>query len=455
MVKNKTTKIFLKYKNPLNLFVVLTIIILSVIIIYFLYRWINKAVYIYRMKTDFNKLQAMGIDVKNYNIIYFDENKKKHITNKNKVIRKENDRFKNKNAIGFIPDKYIVLDIDFKDDINNANFLMDYVPKDTVSEKTPNGYHFYFENDTGKNIETYVQLLINGVKYSVDILARNSLVTMSPTNINGKDYYWINSIFTHTPAKLSENTWLLDMIKNNKPFHRKFDNVDINLNIQGAFIIVDNINIESQIRFFTDHIKIYSKKIKLLNGVIYFYDDNYFFFSRGSFSKIKNKSYLINELKRVITLLGPSYIIDLSIIYSNYLKPTSIVHVSSAIIHNNFNNYKNINSIDDYVKTEQIIKKTKYLINDVITINNMSNDNVKSIISEMITGINYNDTKYDNKTINKLLIGSESIYLTIVLSNYFSIPSMCLGVVSNTDPTDNKYPSVETDKIMTTFFTLF
>jgi hypothetical protein len=53
------------------------------------------------------------------------------------------------------------------------------------------------------------------------------------------------------------------------------------------------------------------------------------------------------------------------------------------------------------------------------------------------------------------LLGPESIYLTMVLSNYFSIPAMCLGVVSDTDPKTGKIPSKVIDKLITTFFTLF
>jgi hypothetical protein len=455
MVKNKTTKVFLKYKNPLNLFVILSIIILSIILIYFLYRWVKKTIYNYRLKTDFDKLKSIGINVKNYNIIYFDENKKKHIMNNAKVVGKENIRFKNKNAIGFIPDKYIVLDIDTKDGVESPDFLIDYIPKDTVSEKTPNGYHYYFENDTGKPVETYVQLVINNVKYAVDILGRSSLVTMSPTTIKGKDYYWINSIFTHTPAKLSENTWLLDMIKNNKPFHRRFDNADVNLNITGALIIIDNINIESQFRFILGYLKRYSKKIKILDGTIYNYDNNYYYFTKTSFNKIKNKSHLMNELKRVITLLEPSYIIDLSIIYSNYLQPSSVVQFTSAIIHNDFGNYKNIGSIEDYIQIETVSKNTKYLTNDVITINNLSNTNVKTMIGDMFGNIDDGVKSSSAKKMNKILLGSESTYLAMFLSNYFKIPAMCLGVVSETDPKTGKIPSKETDKITTTFFTLF
>jgi hypothetical protein len=334
-----------------------------------------------------------------------------------------------------------------------------------VSEKTPNGYHYYFENDTGKTVETYVQLVINDVKYSVDILGRNSIVTMSPTIINDKDYYWINSIFTHTPAKLSENTWLIDLIKDNKPFYRKFDNVDINLKISNAFIIVDDIHIESHFRFIFSYVKKYSKKIKLLGEIIYLYDDNYYFFTRAVFNKIKNKTYLINELKRVVELLKPSYIIDLSIIYSNYLKPSSIIQVSSAIIHNDFSNYKNIKSVEDYIQIKTISKNTKYLTTDTVTINNFSNTNVKMLINDMfensdgggsddISGEKLNN-ELSAKNTNKILLGSESIYLSMFLSNHFNIPAMCLGIVSEADPKKGKIPLKEIDKLTTIFFTLF
>jgi hypothetical protein len=43
----------------------------------------------------------------------------------------------------------------------------------------------------------------------------------------------------------------------------------------------------------------------------------------------------------------------------------------------------------------------------------------------------------------------------MVLSNYFNIPAMCLGVVSETDPKKGKIPTKEIDKLTTTFFTLF
>lgn len=158
-------------------------------------------------------------------------------------------------------------------------------------------------------------------------------------------------------------------------------------------------------------------------------------------------------MKRIITLLRPSYIIDLSIIYSNYLQPSSIIQVSSAIIHNDFTNYKNVKSVEDYIQIKTISKNTKYLTTDTITINNFSNNNVKNGIDD-IFGNNDNGSNNNNNT-NKILLGPESIYLTIFLSNYFSIPAMCLGVVSDTGSKTRKILSKEIDKLTTTFFTLF
>ena len=433
---NSLTNIFFK------IFYVLCIVILCILILYGIYIGVKKITYLYRLKRDFNALKNMGINVKNYNLLYIEENKKKHIMNQLKIKSKNNtnNSFKNKNAIGFIPDKYVILDIDTKDDIESADFLIDKVPKDTVSEKTPNGYHFYFENDTGKPIHTYVQLVINKVKYSVDILGIDSLVTMSPTCINGKDYYWINSIFTHKPAKLSDNTWITDLIKNNKPFNRKFDGVSLSLNIKNAFIIIDNLNIESQFRFLFGILKEYSKKIKFLNGVIYVYDDNYYFLTKSCFSKYKNKNFLFNKLKNIIQELSPSYIVDLNMVYSNYLKSESIIQLSSALIDNDYKNYKNNHIFVDYIKSANVEKKTKYLIQDTITINDTKNIHVQKVIDNIL---------HQPHNYNKFLIGSESIYLTMMLSNYFNIPCLCLGIVSNNSRVE------ETQKIVNTFFSLF
>ena len=455
-VKNNYFKSFNSDNIFIRLVCLLFILAAIIIIIYLLYRAISNALYMYRLKTDFYKLRDLGLNVKNYNILYFEEFKKKHIMNFSKLKNSNHTEFKNKNAIGMITDKYVVLDFDTKKGIASADFLIEKIPKDTVCEKTPNGYHYYFENDTGKPVYTYIQLVINDIKYSIDVLGVDNLIITSPTNVNGKDYYWINSIYTHKAAKLSENTWILDLLKNQKPFHRKFNNVNLLLNIKNAFIIIDDLNIENNIRFTLGMIKEYSRKIKLLNGVIYVYDDNFYFMTRGSFSKYKNKKYLVEKLKNIITELKPSCIIDLSIIYSNYLKSENIFQITSAVIHNDFKNYKYSSEFPNYIETISIYKKTKYLIKDTVTINNYDTIKVKAKAKAKAKDVIPNTLEKDS--VNKVLTGTESIYIAILLSNYFNIPSLSLGVISSqSDDSEESSKSLSqaSHKIVNTIFSLF
>ena len=457
-VKNNYFKSFNSDNIFIRLVCLLFILAALIICLYLLYRAISNALYMYRLKTDFYKLRDMGINVKNYNILYFEEFKKKHIMNFSKLKNSKHTEFKNKNGIGMITDKYVVLDFDTKKGIENADFLIEKIPKDTVCEKTPNGYHYYFENDTGKPVYTYIQLVINDIKYSIDVLGVDNLVITSPTNVNGKDYYWINSIYTHKAAKLSENTWILDFIENgkNKPFHRKFNNINLSLNIKNAFIVIDDLNIENNIRFTLGMMLEYSRKIKLLNGVIYVYDDNFYFLTRGSFSKYKNKKTLIEKLKNIITELKPSCIVDLSIIYSNYLKSENIFQITSAVIHNDFKNYKNDREFPNYIETTNIYKKTKYLIKDTITITNYDTTKATAITKETTTDAIQNTFRKNN--VNKILTGNESIYIAILLSNYFNILCITLGVISShsDDPEESsKSLNQASHKMINTIFSLF
>jgi endonuclease YncB( thermonuclease family) len=66
---------------------------------------------VYGLKTDFNKLKNMGLRVKNFNVIYCKKLKKKYIPNQVKLTDKsKKSEFKNKNVIGIILDKYVILD---------------------------------------------------------------------------------------------------------------------------------------------------------------------------------------------------------------------------------------------------------------------------------------------------------------------------------------------------------
>ena len=436
--KNKT----FKNNMALKILSILFLTALSIVILYALYHGIRKVTYIYRLKHDFYKLKDMGIEIQNFNILYSSEIKRKWPTNPVKVRSKKKTEFKNKNAIGMISDKYVVLDFDTKDHLPQADFILDMIPKDTAYEKTPNGYHYYFENDTGKIVKTRIQVIINDIKYALDVLGNDSLVFMSPTCINGKDYYWINSIFTHKPAKLSENMWIFDIIKDTKPFYRMFDSVDIKLNISDALIIADNIYIESQIRFILGNKKQHSKKMKYLNGYIYVFDNNYYFLTNSSFKKIKNKTYLLNKMRELVVQINPSCIVDLSVMDSNYYKPNSILQISSAIVDNSYKNYKNINQINNYVEIDKsLTNKTKYMIQDTITI---INQDTKSTISD------------DENIKSRILTGSESIYISLLLSTEFNIPNTTLGIIEEKETDDLRSTSIATsDKIFNSFVTLF
>ena len=145
-------------------------------------------------------------------------------------------------------------------------------------------------------------------------------------------------------------------------------------------------------------------------------------------------------MKKIIQELSPSYIVDLNIVYSNYLKSESIIQLSSALIDNDYKNYKNNDIFIDYIKSANVEKKTKYLIQDTITINDTKNIHVQKVIDNIL------DQPHNY---NKFFIGSESIYLTMMLSNYFNIPCLCLGIVSNNSRVE------EMQKIVNTFFSLF
>lgn len=422
----------------------LFIVAVLIIVLYLLYRGASKAWYMYRLKTDFYKLKDMGVEIQNFNLIYCSESKRKWPTSTLKLMKKKKTEFKNKNSIGMISDKYVVLDFDTKDHLPQADFILDMIPKDTACEKTPNGYHYYFENDTGKVVKTRIQVTINEVKYALDVLGNDSLVFMSPTCIGGKDYFWINSIFTHKPAKLSENMWIFDIIKDTKPFYRKFDGLDVKLNITNALIIADNIYIESQIRFVFGNKKQHSKKIKYLNGHIYVYDDNYYFLTNSSFKKTKNKTYLLNKMRDLVERINPSCIIDLSVMNSNYYKPNSVLQISSAVIDDGYKNYKNITRhIDDYIEIDKsLTHRTKYLIRDTIRIKNpYTNTTTNTIIS----------TESISPT-SKILYGNESIYIALLLSSEFNIPNLTLGIIEEKNTNDLRSTLIETsDKIFHSF----
>jgi hypothetical protein len=162
-------------------------------------------------------------------------------------------------------------------------------------------------------------------------------------------------------------------------------------------------------------------------------------------------------MRELVVKFNPSCIVDLSILNtnSNYYKPNSVYQISSGIVDNNYKNYKNINRIDNYIEVDKsLIHKTKYFINDTITIinpytNNNNDNNNNTIISEEIV-------RSELKNNSRTLFGSESIYISLLLSSEFNIPNVTLGIIEDNENEDKRTTAIGTaDKIFNCFINLF
>ena len=129
------------------------------------------------------------------------------------------------------------------------------------------------------------------------------------------------------------------------------------------------------------------------------------------------------------------------------MKGGNVLQIKSAIIDNNNKKYKNNKLFPHYIEQKNIHTNTKYLIKDTISIHDYDNSDLNNEVTNIV---------YDNNNI-KQLIGPESIYITMLLSNEFNIPSICIGLVSEKykDNTDNKLNKDSEKKIMTTFLSIF
>lgn len=134
--------------------------------------------------------------------------------------------FEYKNTLAAYLNNVVVFDIDSNEPlvITGASGMDDkpidqYLPKDTVIAKSPHGYHYYFYNDTDTPIDCYVGLMMNGVKYPVDLLTgRKQLIFMPPTRIETACYRWINPPTTHKIAPISQHARILDLFAYTKEF---------------------------------------------------------------------------------------------------------------------------------------------------------------------------------------------------------------------------------------------
>ena len=394
----------INYNKIKNILINFIFVVLISYILYLLY-W--KCSYKFRLKREFNKLKERGWNMVNYDILYLQKVKRKHIMNFKKLNNKVN-KWRNRNAIGVLLDdsKFIVLDFDYKDTIQSPEEIRRMMPTNTIIEKTPNGYHYYFENDLQVPIHSVIQISYNDIKISLDILGRDHLIIVSPTCINNKEYKWINSPLNAEFAKLSNYRWIIDLMKNKKPFKKMFESVEFKVSLKNCLFIIDDINIENDLRFKFGNTKTYQSKMKLLDGMLYNFDDNYYFFTNESFNEIKYKKNIINELEKQINKLQIESIINLNIYYSNNIKKNKIVQINKCMVENYYN-LSNLNGT--YVSSDNVLIKTNFLTYEPLIIRKNNNEEIK-----------------DNR-----IYGGEGGYITMMLSNRMNLPCICMGIIIN------------------------
>ena len=413
-------------KKIKNIYYLIIILLVSSIVYYFLknnYIYDSYKSYLTNLKNEFHKLRNLGLDIRNYNIYTIPEVSKKYIIDIKEIRKGGCTQFENKNSIGILLHNHIVLDFDLKEWLESGETIRKKLPQNTVIEKTPNGYHYYFENDLNIDIHNYIQILIKNKPSSIDILGKNNIVTMTPTRINNKEYYWLNSPYTHQFAKLANYNWTLNLTKNSKPFDIYFTNINCKINNKNSFIIIEDISIESEFFYILSNISNNLPTIKFLDGIIYNYDNNYYFLTNNSFKKYNNKKKLFNKLLNLLKKLNVSSIVDLSISYSNCFIENSIIQINNCILDNKYYHYTNNKIFDNYIKNNYKLIKTNKEIDNTVIITHFGNK--KDLIKKIE---NINNIKYEKK-----IYCSESVYLCMLLSNELKISSLIISIVVDTD----------------------
>jgi len=252
-----------------TIYVCLIIVIIAVLIYAYItsdYYYINAVLKpAFDQLNDCDAFRRMNPDI-NWKMVNMDIdgyiNNKKIVTNQpsyeiaNSAHAKN--EFEYKNTLAAYLNNVIVFDIDSNEPlfITGASGMEDnpidhYLPKDTVIAKSPHGYHYYFYNDMDTPISCYVGLMMNGVKYPVDLLTgHKQLIFMPPTRIESACYRWINSPVTHRIAPISQHARILDLFAYTKEFeiHPETPNMCISNSIPNLLCIVWEFHIIYQLK---------------------------------------------------------------------------------------------------------------------------------------------------------------------------------------------------------------
>ena len=400
----------------------LYIFIIAIIIVILAYAYVSSE-YFYQigLKQAFDKLND-GEEIRklnpeiNWKIINMDIDG--YINNK-KIVMNQPTReklnsnsslgtFTDKNALAAFLNNVVVFDIDSNEPLVLAGMddkpIQHYLPKTTVSAKTPHGFHYYFYNDTGTHIPCYVGLKINNIKYPVDLLTgHKQLIFLPPTRIESENYRWINSPFTHRIEPISKHMHLLDLFAYTKEFaiSQEQPNVCISKTIPNLLCIVWDFPIIYQLKHkcaSTTFEKVHYNQHELM----YRTNSTYYLFLKHA----PLKHYKVHQFITHVAELIQKYNITGGIVHlgcgSSY-KNNSIMQFNSCRVHNS--KWHELSS--DEVRAEQTLVQTNVFTHDPISI----------ISKDILHETYYTDT---NHVIN------EDMFLIIMLSNKMRIPCVCL-----------------------------
>ncbi len=349
----------------------------------------------------------------------------------NQPNRKDNcshqQTFANKNALAAFMNDVLVVDIDSNEPLvltgatgMDDKPIQNYLPKTTVSAKTPHGYHYYFYNDTGAPIPCRVGLTINNKKFPVDLLTGpKQLIFLPPTRIESECYQWINSPFTHRIEPISKHVHILDLFAHTKEFAIPSEpaNACVSHSIPNLLCIVWDFPIIYQLKYkctSSPFEQLHSNKHELM----YRSNTTYYLF----FKHPPMKNYTAHEFVQHVADLIQKHGIN-----------GGIVHLGCGLSHkpNYHNNVAQYNSclVHNYIqhglpsavlRAEQTLVQTSLFTHRPISI--ISSDIMHETCLDE-GGNNDNDNDNDNDNTH---VVNEDLFLIFMLSNETRIPCACL-----------------------------
>lgn len=384
----------------------------------------------------------MNWQIVNMDIDGYINNKKMVFNQPNPALNKSNYKFTSKNTLAAFLKNVVVLDLDSNEPLvlTGATGMDDkpiqhYLPKTTVSAKTPHGYHYYFYNDTGAPIPCRVGLTINNTKFPVDFLTgEKQLIFLPPTRIESECYRWINSPFTHRIEPISKHADILDLFAYTKEFAvpSELENSCVSHSIPNMLCIVWDFQIIYQLKY-----KCISTPFELLHSdqheLMYRANTTYYLFLKHA----PLKNYKAHAFVQHVADLIHKHKIDGGIVHmgcdsshTHYGNDNNIVQFNSCLVHNH----------DKHGLPNALVRAEQTLVQTSIFTHRPA-----SIISVHDSGLNQEDKDNDNDHYN-----NECMFLIFMLSNQTRIPCACLMQIFKPDETKETC-----DKIINHFIKYF